>query len=475
MERLSGLDASFLYMETRTMLMHVAFIAVCDGKDMPGGYSFRKIYDQIDVRTQREPVFRRRLIEVPFDLHHPLWIDDPEFNITDHVYQYTLPENATRADLGHKIGRIMSKPLDRTRPLWELWVIEGLEDGQFALMMKIHHAVVDGVSGTDLMGKLFDHEVVTTIPTIKRRAVGEPIPSNKELLSRALRSRVGGPKRFLKLLGESATGISALVKKRLKEDAEDRSTGPMSAPRTHFNRSIGPNRDVAFAELSLADLKKVKNATGATVNDVVLCVCGSALRNYLQMHDDLPRKSLVSMVPVSVRKPSETTVTNNQVSGMWATLATHVEDPLERLALIQKETKGAKDDHDAIGADLLQNWAEVNTPAAFNLAVRMYSSWGIADVIAPVHNTIISNVPGPRKPLYFAGCRIDTLYPLGPVMEGVGLNISLASYQDRVGFAIHVDADLVKDAVVFPALVDQALQDLKIAAGVTEGDVSLVG
>ncbi len=471
MERLSGLDASFLYLETNTMLMHVAFIAVCDAKDMPGGYSFRRIYDLIDSRTQIEPAFRRRLVEIPFNLHHPLWADDPEFNITDHVHQFTLPENATRRDLGRKIGRIMSRPLDRTRPLWELWVLEGLEEGQFALMMKIHHSAVDGVSGTDLMGTLFDKNAVTSITPVNLRAKGEPIPERKALLSKALRSRLGGPRRLLKLCGETLEGGAALVKRRIKDVAPERS-GPMNAPRTHFNRTIGSNRDVAFAEVSLADIKAVKNATGSTVNDVVLGICGGALRQYLLANDDLPEKSLVSMVPISVRKDSKKTETNNQVSGMWATLATHVADPLERLALIQKETKGAKEAHDAVGADLLQNWAEVNAPAAFNLAVRMYSSSGLADVLAPVHNTIISNVPGPREALYFGGAKINTLYPLGPVMEAVGLNISLASYQDCVGFAFHVDSDLVKDAGQLTGLVKEALHELQVAAGVVPGIVS---
>lgn len=473
MERLSGLDASFLYMETRTMLMHVAFIAVCDSKDMPDGYSFRKIYDLIDSRIQNEPAFRRRLIEVPFNLNHPLWIDDPEFNITDHVFQYTLPENATRRDLGRKVGRIMSKPLARTQPLWQLWVIEGLEDGQFALVMKIHHAVVDGISGTDLIGKLFDKkESVPSISNANPSASGEAIPSTKELLNHALRSRLGGPKRLVKLWGESIEGFTALAKKQIRESASTHSR-PLNSPRTHFNKTIGANRDVAFVELSLTDIKAVKNATNSTVNDVVLGICGGALRTYLQNHSDLPEKSLISMVPISVRKESATTVTNNQVSGMWATLATHVEDPLERLELIRSDTKDAKDNLDAVGADLLQNWAEVNAPATFNLAVRMYSSSGLADVMSPVHNTIISNVPGPRNPLYFAGAKINTLYPLGPVMEGVGLNISLESYQDCVGIAFHVDSDLVPDVGELPGLVKEALAKLECAAGIEKGKVKV--
>ena len=464
MERLSGLDASFLYLETPTMLMNVAFVAMCDASEIPGGYSFRKLYDLIDSRTQKHPEFRRRLVDVPFNLHHPIWIDDPEFSIMNHMHQHVLPAPGSKRDFGRAVGGIMSRPLDRSKPLWEAWVIEGLENNHFALVMKFHHAVVDGISGTGLFCRLFDEEPIEHEPKVYNRSKGEKIPSKAEMLAFGLKSRMGGTKRLLNVLGDSIGGISSFIKHREQDEGVQRSR-PMSAPRTHFNRRIGSNRDVAFVELSLADLKAVKNATDSTVNDVVLGVCGGALRQYLLNKEDLPEKSLISTVPISVRKTESESATNNQVSSMWSTLATHIDDPLERLKLIHVDTKSAKDENDALGADLLQDWAEFNTPGAFNLAVRLYTSSGLVDVLAPVHNTIISNVPGPRKPLYLAGSKIEALYPLGPVMEVVGLNISLASYEDVVGFALQADADLIADVGEIADLIPKALHELKLASG----------
>lgn len=466
MERLSGLDASFIYMETHTMRMQVAFIVVCDPSSTPGGYSFRKIVDLIDHRTKSEPAFRRRLVEIPYNLHHPIWIDDPEFSIMNHVYQYTLPEPGAMRDLGKMVGHIIAQPLRRDCPLWEAWVIEGLENNRFALMLKVHHAAVDGVSGTALIRHLFDptpevrNVPATYIPKPER------LPTRAELITFAMHSRVGKPRSFFNLVKESVAVAHKTFWKR-NDNAEIERTAPLSAPRTHFNRRIGAHRDVALVTMSLSDIKAVKNATQTTVNDVVLAICGGVLREYLKTKNDLPEKSLISMVPISVRTAEKSKLTNNQVSGMWATLATHVEDPIERLQIIHTDTQAAKSDIDAIGANLLQDWAEYNTLGAFNLAVRLFASSGLVDRVTPVHNTIISNVPGPRDALYLAGARIEMLAPLGPVMEGVGLNISLASYEDKVCFTIHVDSSLVRDVGAIAALFEPAFDQLKMAAGVT--------
>ena len=457
MERLSGLDASFLYAETNTMLMHVAFIAICDGTKMPGDYDFRDICSLLDIKTQEEAAFRRRLLEVPFNLNHPLWVDDPEFHVGDHIHQYTLPRGNDPAALGNKIGRIMSQRLDRSKPLWEAWVIEGLEGGRFAFVLKIHHAMVDGVSGTDLFRHLFSTQRDFQLPVISNRSRGERLPSKVRLIEDALRARFKSSTRIGALLGHSLNGLAHLASGQ-SSGSEGRSL-PLTAPRTSFNRRISSEREVALVQFSLADIKEIKNATGTTVNDVILAICGGALRRYLINQNELPAKPLLAMVPISVRKASQTMMTNNQVSGMWSTLATHVSDPLERLRLIHEDTKNAKQEHDAVGADLLQNWAEFNTPGAFNLAMRFYAST-LVDMINPVHNTIISNVPGPRETLYLAGAAIECISPIGPVMEGVGLNISLASYRDCVGFTLHADSHLVKNVQSLVGLLQESFNEL---------------
>ncbi|MCG8316022.1 MAG: wax ester/triacylglycerol synthase family O-acyltransferase [Pseudomonadales bacterium] len=471
MERLSGLDASFLYGETSTMLMHVAFIAICDTSENPNGYSFRDIYDLIDVKTQEESAFRRRLVEVPFGLHHPLWVDDPDFQVTDHVQQYTLPKDSGMEQLAIKLGRIMSHPLDRSRPLWEAWIIEGLAKNRYAFVLKIHHAMVDGVSGTELFRNLFTTHSAYQIPRVFNRSQGEKIPTSTELMAHALRSKIKTPQRVYHLMSETFKGVSALVKggnvPQNESGQHAKRARPLSAPRTHFNHRLSVGRSLALVDVSLSDIKAIKNATNTTVNDVVLAICGGALREYLIAKNDLPEKTLIAMVPISVRKQSKEKLTNNQVSGMWSTLATDIDDPLARLKLINEDTKDAKQEHDAVGADLLQDWAEVNTPGAFNLAMRFYAST-LVDVVNPVHNTIISNVPGPRESLYLAGSKVESIRPIGPVMEGVGLNISLASYQDRIGITLHADRLLVGDVNEIGVQIRPAFERLKNLTQVAE-------
>ncbi len=464
MERLSGLDASFLYMETPTMPMQVAFVAICDTRHTPGGYSFPKLVERIESRVLREPAFRRRLVEVPFNLNHPLWMDDPDFNILNHIRQYTLPAPGSMRDLGKMVGQIMTKPLDRCYPLWEAWVVEGLEENRIALIIKVHHAAVDGVSGTALINHLFDKsdDVLELKPPAK--APTESVPGDRALVYHALRSRVKNAGGLATLLKQTYRGVRSYAGRHSGKQEQEAQL-PLTAPRTHFNHRIGKHRDVAFAQLSLREVKAIKRFSGATVNDVVLAICGGVLRRYLLQHNDLPEKSLISMVPISVRRRDQMSQVNNQVSGMWATLGTHIADPLQRLRAIHQDTECAKQDIDAIGATILRDWAEFNTPGAFNLAVRLYTSLGLVERMAPVHNTIISNVPGPHAALYMAGNKIEAMYPLGPVMEGVGVNISLASYGDCVGFAIHVDKDLVQDVGEIAALFAPVFAEFKQAVG----------
>ncbi len=460
MERMSGLDASFLYMETPNMHMHVAFIVICQQPEGARPGPFRRVLETIEHRIANHPAFRRRLVEVPLQLHHPVWVDDPQFNLLNHIHQYTLPESGSKRDLGRHIGHLVSRQLDRTRPLWEGWVIEGLEDRNFAFVLKVHHAMVDGVSGTDLLRHLLDETADSKQQFPVSSEAAEVRPSDLELIAHAMRSRIGGTGRFFKLLYQSLGSLNSARKKAMGSSKPVASM-PLTAPRTHFNNRIGPERDVDLLELSLSEIKALKNATNTTINDVILTICGGGLRSYLQSKQDLPEKSLTCLVPISVRKESTQFKTNNQVSGMWATLATDTADPMERLKRIHNDTLQAKQQHDTIGADMMQDWAEFNTPGAFNLAVRLYTSLGFVERIAPVHNTIISNVPGPRKPLYLAGSRIRAMYPLGPVMEGVGLNISLASYEDVVGLSINADSSQIQDVAEISRHIRQAFVDLK--------------
>ncbi len=463
MERLTGLDASFLYLETSTMLLNIGFAVTVDPSDAPG-WSFQTLFDHVDARVRTEPAFRRRLVRVPFDLDHPRWIEDPEFDVLSHLRHVALPAPGGDEELGAMVGRIMSTPLDRSRPLWEVWAIEGLANGAWALVMKLHHAAVDGVAAAGLLLHLLDTEPqAAKARPVATVATAAPLPSDLRLLAQGLRTRAGVPFRFTRLLGRSTRNVVGLLRARLR-DADGRRSMPMGGPKTHFNGAIGRRRNVVFARLSLADVKRIKKATGTTVNDVVLAACGGALRRYLLERGDLPAKSLTAMVPVSVRTASERDEKRNRISGMWSMLGTDLVDPMARLRLIHADTLAAKRDQHAIGADMLQDWAEFNAPTLFQAAVRYYTKLRLADRFVPVHNVIVSNVPGPRKPLYLAGAPLSSIRPMGPVMEAVGLNMTVMSYQDHLDFSFVVDAGQVPDAWSLAAAVEPAFAELLAAA-----------
>ncbi len=472
MERLSGLDASLLYLETSRMQLNVAFAILFDPATMLGGYDFNRVVSVLAERAGAEPALRRRLVQVPFRIHHPLWVDDPGFDILHHVRHVALPEPGDLRAFGELAGRIIATPLDRARPLWEAWVIDGVEGRLSALFMKFHHSAVDGVSGTELLMRILQKTPVEVPPVFpKAYTAGERIPSDLELFVGAVGERLAHPRDMVRLLGKSARSVRNVLGLGRQEDGGTR-TPPLTAPRTFFNTRIGPRRLAAFVTLSLPDVKRIKRATGTTVNDVVLAVCGGALRRYLEARDALPDKPLTAMVPVSVRTEEDRDAINNRVSGMWSTLATHLEDPIARLRAVHEDMKGAKGVLQAVGADLLQDWAEFAPQRALNLAVRSYARLRFAERVAPVHNLIVSNVPGPRYPLYLAGARVEAITAMGPVMEDMGLNISLMSYQDRIDLTILVDPDLVPDVWDLAACFQPALEALLAAAAREEAENS---
>jgi len=461
-ERLTGLDASFLYLETPTMLLNIGFAVKVDPAGLQG-WSFQTLFDHVARRARTEPAFRRRLVEVPFGLDHPRWVEDPEFDVLSHLRHVALPQPGDDAELGAMLGRIMSTPLDRSRPLWECWAIEGCHDGSWVFVMKLHHASVDGVAAAGLLLHLLDTDPQSPAPAAVLAAPTAPLPSDLGLLAQAVRSQITRPVRLTRLAARSGRNLVRLTRERLRARDRGRSM-PMGGPRTHFNGAIGRRRSVVFARLPLDGVKRVKRATGTTVNDVVLAACGGALRRYLAQRGDLPSRSLTAMVPVSVRTRDQAADKRNRISGMWSKLGTDLADPLERLRRINADTLAAKRDQDAIGADMLQDWAEFNAPTVFQSAVRWYTKLKLADRFVPVHNVIVSNLPGPRTPLYLAGAPLRNIYPMGPVMEAVGLNMTVMSYLDHLDFSFVVDAAQVPDAWDLAAQVRPAFDELLAAA-----------
>ncbi len=466
MERLSGMDATFLYLETPTGHMHVAMVGIFDAGTMPGGYSFQRIKDTIRERLPLVPPFRRRLVRVPFDLHHPVWIEDPHFNLDYHVRRIGCPAPGGRRELAEVAGQIVSIPLDRNRPLWEMWIVEGLKQNRIGFVCKVHHAAIDGASGAEIMTELFD------LAPEGRELDLEPVepehvPNDIELVSYAAASKFRLASDAFGLLGRTARSVARLVGNIRNPDAQHGAV-PLTAPRTPFNQSIGPHRTVAFARVPLDTVKQVKTALDVKVNDVVLAICTGTLRRYLERHDALPDIPLVSVVPVSVRTEDQAHTGGNKVSAMFTALPVNIADVGERVRAISASTQGAKEDHNAIGAHMLTEWAEWAAPRTFGLAARLYSSMGLASQHRPIHNLVISNVPGPPFPLYFAGAEMVATYPMGPIMDGAGLNITVLSYRDHVDIGFLADEELVADVWDLAADVGPAFDELVELAGVSD-------
>ena len=443
MQRLSGLDASFLYLESAKQPLHVCSVLELDTSTMPGGYTFDRFKEAKALRIKGMPTFREKLLDSPFNLDHPVWVDDEDFDIDRHVHRIGLPAPGGRRELAEICGHIASLQLDRSRPLWETWVIEGLDgadarqDGRLAVMTKVHHAGVDGVSGANLMSVLCSTEPDAPPP--------DPVDGVGG--ANQLELAAGGLLRFatrpLQLANVLPSTVASVVETVRRAQSGKAMTRPFRAPQTAFNASVTGHRNIAYAQLDLEHIKTVKNRFGVKLNDVVMALCAGVLRQFLLDRGELPEEPLVAMVPVSVRDKSDR-AGRNQVSGMFSRLETHIEDPAERLRCIAKANSTAKEHSSAIAATLLQDWSQFAAPAVFGLAMRVYSSSRLTES-RPVHNVVISNVPGPQMPLYYLGCEVKAMYPLGPIFQGSGLNITVMSLNGKLDVGIISCPELLPD------------------------------
>jgi diacylglycerol O-acyltransferase len=435
MERLSGLDASFLYLETPQQLMHVCGLILLDPETVPGGYTFPRFRDELERRVRDIPMFNRKLKKVPLGLDHPLWVEDKDFDIDRHVHRLAVPAPGGEKELSELAGHLAGIGLDRSRPLWEMSVIEGLASGQIAVFSKMHHASVDGVSGANAISHLCSLEPdAPPLELAPRGAASGRTPGDFELFGRALLANAAKPVQAARLVGTTTGVLTKTVERARRGTAM---AAPLTAPRTSFNGTITGHRSIAYIDMPLDRIKEIRHAVeGATVNDVVLSVSGGALRRYLQDRGELPDSSLLATVPVSVHGKSRRSSGSNKVSSLFTRLGTDVEDPLERLHTLATSNAQAKEHHNAIPADTLQEWAEFAAPRTFGLAMRMVTGLRLAERGPVIHNLVISNVPGPPVPLYFIGARIDGLYPLGPIFHGAGLNITVMSNNGTVHVGI---------------------------------------
>jgi diacylglycerol O-acyltransferase len=464
MERLGGLDAAFLYFETPSMHMHVCGLLVLDPSTMEGGYRFDRIRQMLLERFPLMPAMTRKLVTPPFNLGRPYWVRDPDFDVDYHLRRIGVPAPGGERELAEVAADIASRPLDRSRPLWEMWVIEGLADGNLALFAKMHHATIDGISGANLMVYLFDldpHPVAP--PELPQPPPAERVPGDLELLGRGALETLARPLEIARLLPRTALRLGGVLLRAGLQRGQGM-PAPFTAPRTSFNAAITAHRTIAFTEVPLEAVKQVKQAFGAKVNDVVTALVSGALRQYLLERGELPDRSLIAAVPVSVHDETARHEGTTKVSIMFSSLMTDVADPVERLRAITESNARAKEAYRMVGADTLMRWAEHAAPNTFSLAARLYSSLRLSERHPVVHNLILSNVPGPPVPLYLAGARLRALFPLGPIMDGAGLNVTVLSNEDRIGVGFIACRELVPQLWDLAHAVPVALDELLSAA-----------
>ena len=457
MRQLTSLDAQFLALENAHQTGHVGSLAMLDPSTAPGGsFGCGEVTQLISERGTQLPPLRWRLAEVPLGLDHPYWVEEAEIDLGYHVREMALASPGTDQQLADQVARIMARPLDRARPLWELYVIEGHESGLVAVLTKIHHAVIDGLSGAEIMALLLDLTPEGREVEPPEEDLADPAPSTTQMLGLGLMGLPRYPFRMLKAipkaipnLDQTAFGVFpgmgtvSRVAAKFVRDGVDRPD--LVAPKTKFSGRISPHRRFAFGQLQLDDFKAAKNKHGTTVNDVVVSVVAGAVRRWLIEHDDLPDVPLVAQVPVSVRTGDQLGTYGNRILLMAAPLYTDIEDPAERLQRTHEALSDMKERRGALPAMLLQDANNFIPPAVFARAARLTFAFSTFRAGRSAWNMVISNVPGPQFPLYMAGAKLIANYPVSVILDGMGLNITVMSYMGHMDFGIVADRDQMPD------------------------------
>lgn len=486
MQQLSGIDNSFLIIETGGQLGHVASYCEFGGDGLTSGDFFEAFGKTIRERLHLVPPYRRKLVEVPLGLDRPYWIEDPDFDLDFHLRHIAVPPPGDDEQLSELVSRLHARPLDRSRPLWEAYVIGGVSNGRVGMYSKMHHATIDGVSGSQMMEQLLDRS--PDGPRTEKPSkpwVADSQPTTAEMLMRGIAGAAVQPGRMARTIYRTARGVwesnemlgsaahsvgldrvplarGYLRRRGAEVDADRIPQAP--APRTPWNRSISSHRRLAFFSHSLADYKEVKNAFGTTLNDVVMAVTGSALRRYLETLGALPEDPLKAMVPVSVRTEAQKNEYTNRVASIIAELATDEKDPVARLHRIHAAMIDAKRMHKATPATMMQDWTEFAMPALLGQAARIATRTKVLDRMNPPFNVIISNVPGPRESLYLAGAEMQTYYPVSAITDGQGMNVTVVSYRDHLDFGLVSCRELVPDLWTLEAMFEESIAELVRAA-----------
>ena len=457
-DRLTGLDASFLALEENGAHMHVGSVLLFDGEAPP----YEDLVAHVERRLALVPRYRQKLAFPPLVQSRPVWIDDPHFNAGYHVRHTALPDPAGEPELRRLAGRLFAQRLDRSKPLWELWMVDRVGDDRFALISKTHHCLVDGISGVDIATVLFDLDAEPPAQPAPEPWMPRPEPTQTALLADALVERAGTPLDLARAAASAVThpqqalaagataigGLAALTQ-----------AGLGGAPRSPLNVKIGPHRRFAWVDGELATFKAIKDALGGTVNDVVLTVVAGALRSHFLAHGYDTDVELKAMVPVSVRADSERGALGNKVSALYAPLPIALEDPIARFRAVHEAMRGLKESGQAVGAEMITALADFAPPTILAQATRIQT-------VQRFFNVTVTNVPGPQFPLYLLGRPLARLYPLVPIVENAALGIAIMSYNGRIDFGLVGDYDALPDLDALAARLEAAIAELAAVAGV---------
>jgi len=463
MEPVAGAPALFLQTETPQMHMHVVGVLILDPTEAKG-WTTDRVLDVLDERLHLIPPFRQRLVAVPAGLDHPRWIDDPDFDLGLQVHDHTLEPPADDAALAAFIGEVASTPLPRDRPLWEMWIVTGRTDGTVAVVSKVHHAIMDGAAGGELMASLFDlsPEGEPVEPADEPWQPDE-LPTPGRLAGNVAAVALGRfgrlPLTFARSVGRASAVARGAVSEHLGGGA-----APLTAPKTPFNGPLTPARSVALADCRMDDLRRARSAFGTTINDVVLAAATTSLRAYLAERDTLPDKPLVASVPMSLRTEADADDLTPRATNLMIPLPVQIDDPVERLETIRERTAGIKATPHGLGPELTRDWVGL-TPVVFvRGAAWAYSGLGL-DRLPSTFNTIISNVAGSPIPLYLGGARVTATYPMGPLIANTGLNLTVLSQGDDLHVGVIACPDLVDDV---DAIADGFVTGVEELAGLAD-------
>lgn len=457
LERLSSTDASFLSNESATSHMHIGGILIFEGP--PPKYV--DLVEHVRGRLDQVPRFRQRLVVPPLEAGRPLWADDVNFNLSYHIRHTALPEPGGEQQLKRLAARVFSQQLDRSKPLWEMWLVQGLERDRFALLTKTHHAAVDGIAGVDIGTVLFDLEPVPEPKPVEDGWVPDPVPTTSELIARGATDAAATPVRLAER-AMTAVRHPESAGKRVVEALEGvgEVLGAFAdpAPDVPLNQPIGPHRRFTWSRSELATFKRIKDTLGGTVNDVVLAVVTGALRSWLHTHGVRTEGlELRALVPVSIRTADERGELGNKLAAMRGPLPVYVEDPARRLRVVSEQMEGLKRSKQALGAEVISRFNDFAPPTLLAQAARINFS-------TRLFNTIVTNVPGPQMPLYVLGRKLDEVFPVAFLPENHALAVAIMSYNGRICFGLLADYDSMEDVEAIAAGIDDSLAELEQAA-----------